>query len=139
MSSPLQTALAAEHAACWTYGLLASRVSQADSPGLAAVMRSAFEHHRARRDRLTSLIAGAGETPVPAEPAYQRPERLDKPAALRKAALAVEQGCATTYAWLVSQTTADNRRWAIGVLTETALRELSLKAPPQTLPGIDPS
>ncbi|MFT4286395.1 ferritin-like domain-containing protein [Nocardioides sp.] len=135
--TPEQTALAAEHAACYVYGVLAARTSQSDSPGLYGVLRSGFEHHRARRDRLTALIADAGQTPVPAEPAYQVPGRTGSPAGIRRAALTLERGCATTYAWLVAQTTGEDRRWAVEVLTETALRELSLKGSPQTLPGVD--
>lgn len=134
--SPLQTALAAEHAACYVYGVLGARTSETGSPVLYAVLQSAFEHHRAYRDRLTALIAGAGETPAPAEPAYEVPDRIGSPAGVRRAALALEEGCATTYAWLVSQATGDQRRWAIEVLTETALREISLKGRPQTLPGV---
>ncbi|MGI9063417.1 MAG: ferritin-like domain-containing protein [Pseudonocardiaceae bacterium] len=65
----LQTALATEHAAVWCYGLVTAFV-----PGdLATQVAEAALAHRARRDATERVLADAGVTPVPAEPAYRTP------------------------------------------------------------------
>jgi hypothetical protein len=47
----------------------------------------------------------------------------------------VERSCATTYAYLVASTVADQRRWAIGALNEAAVRELAFRGTPEMFPG----
>jgi hypothetical protein len=134
---PLQTALAAEHAAVFVYGVLGGRTSATATPDLFQAISSAYAAHRARRDQLTREITDQGGTPVAAEPAYETPRPLDTADQVARAALDVERGCAATYAWLVANTSGAGRRRAISVLIETAVRELAFRGTPETFPGTD--
>ena len=134
---PLQTALAAEHAAVYVYGVLGGRTSRTTAPGLYADLRRAYETHRARRDQLQALIADAGLEPAGPAAAYATPERIGGPAGLRRAALALERSCVETHAWLVAQTDGAHRSWAINALRDGAVRELGFRGTPETFPGIN--
>ncbi len=70
-----------------------------------------------------------------AEPAYALPTGLDTPKQVTRAALDVERACTETYAWLVGQTSGADRRWAIGALTDSAVRELAFRGSPEIFPG----
>jgi Domain of unknown function (DUF4439) len=131
----LQTTLAAEHAAVYVYGALGGRTSPSRSPALFAAISAAYAAHRARRDRLTHEIRAGGADPVAAEPPYELPQRLETAEEISRAALDLERSCATTYAYLVANTAKDLRRWAIGALNETAVRELAFRGTPETFPG----
>ncbi|ABL82697.1 MULTISPECIES: ferritin-like domain-containing protein [unclassified Nocardioides] len=132
----LQIALAAEHAAVYVYGALGGRTSRSATPELFASVVRAYDAHRARRDRLTATILDEGAEPVAAEPAYELP-RLDTPAQVDRAALAVERACAATYAYLVEHTVGEQRRSAVGALNEAAVRELVFRGTPEMFPGRD--
>jgi hypothetical protein len=131
----LQTTLAAEHAAVFVYGALGGRTSRSENPTLFAAVSSAYAAHRARRDQLTADIVEGGDQPVAAEAAYELPSPMVTPDQVTGAALDVERSCATTYAYLVANTAADQRRWAIAALNETAVRELTFRGTPETFPG----
>ena len=132
---PLQTTLAAEHAAVFVYGVLGGRTSRTATPDLYDAVSSAYAAHRARRDRLVREITDQGGTPVAAEPAYETPRPLDTADQVARAALDVERGCASTYAWLVANTRGGERRRAIAALNETAVRELVFRGTPEMFPG----
>jgi hypothetical protein len=133
----LQTTIAAEHAAVYVYGLLGSRTSEAVEPELYAALRAAYEAHRDRRDTLVGEITALGATPTPAAPAYTPPAGLDTTDGRYHAALALEQGCASTYAALVGATTGSRRLEAIELLNDAAARELSFRGTPEIFPGAD--
>ena len=141
MTAPLdalQATLAAEHAAVWTYALLGARTSESGSPTLYAAIRAAYSAHHQRRDDLTGEIAALGATPVAAAAAYAVPAGLDTDDGIMAAALALEQGCADTYAALVAATAVDDpdgRRRAIGLLNDGAVRGLSFRGTPEIFPG----
>ena len=132
----LQTALAAEHAAVFVYGALGGQTSQSDDPTLYAEVTDAYVTHRGRRDRLIALLEGDGRQPVAAEPGYDLPADLSTPVAIAGRALALERACAETYAFVVASTTAEDRKWAIDALVDTAVRELSFGGKPERLPGL---
>ena len=100
----LQRALAAEHAALHVYGALGARTSASATPTLFADLTAGYTTHRARRDQLTALLRDEGADPVAAEPRLRPPGAARHPGPVTRAALAVEQSCAETYAWLVGQT-----------------------------------
>lgn len=131
----LQTTLAAEHAAVWVYGLLGGRTSASATPELYRAVSAAYAAHRGRRDRLVRTLGERGESPVAAEPAYAVDGPVNGPDQVRAVALGTEQACAATYAWLVANTVADERRWAIGALNEAAVRELAFRGTPEMFPG----
>lgn len=131
----LQTTLAAEHAAVWLYGLLGGRTSASATPELYRSMTTAYAAHRGQRDQLVLMLTDRGATPVAAEPAYELTGPVDGPARVAAEALETEQACATTYAWLVANTVAEERRWAIRALNEAAVRELAFRGTPEMFPG----
>lgn len=135
----LQVALAGEHAALYVYGVLGAQTSASSAPGLYAAVEESYAVHRSRRDHLTGLVLQAGGTPVASEAAYEIPSRLGSPELVARAALRLERRCATTYAWLVANTVDDRRRWAIGALSDTAVRELGYRGSPEIFPGADES
>jgi hypothetical protein len=68
----LQTALAAEHATIYGYGVAGARLR--DNAQDAA--RTLWVAHRAKRDRLAGLISARRVDPVPAAAAYRLPMRI---------------------------------------------------------------
>ena len=135
--SALQRALAAEHAALHVCGSLGARTSVSATPQLFAELTTAYTAHRSRRDQLVTRLRGRGADPVAAEPAYALPESTGTPSQVTRAALAVERSCTETYAWVVGQTSGADRRWAIGALTSSAVRELAFRGSPEIFPGAD--
>ncbi|WP_372730143.1 DUF4439 domain-containing protein [Nocardioides sp.] len=133
----LQTALEAEHAALYLHGVLGARTSAAGAPALFRAVSAAYDAHRGQRDALRREIEDLGAEPVAAAPAYEAPGALGGPSAVAAAALEVERAVARTYAWLVTQSSGETRRRAIGALTQTAVRELSFRGAPEMLPGAD--
>jgi len=131
----LQTALEAEHAALFVYGVLGAQTSQSATPELFSGVSDAYAAHRSRRDHLTRLVLDAGEAPVAAEAAYKIPKPLGKPVLVARAALEIERAASETYAWLVANTVATERRWAITALTDAAVRELMFRGSPEIFPG----
>lgn len=132
---PLQTTLAAEHAAVFVLGVLGGRTSRSATPELFDAVSAAYAAHRARRDQLTREITDRGGSPVAAEPAYEPPRPLDTSDQVTRAALDVERSCAATYSWLVANTAGADRRRAIAALNEAAVRELVFRGTPEMFPG----
>jgi hypothetical protein len=139
MSYPgaLAVTLAAEHAAVFVYGALGAQTSQSAEPALYAELSSAYTEHRSRRDQLVRMIRDEGATPVAAEPAYELPADLGTADLVRSTALRLETSCAETYAFLVANSPRIRRRWAIGALVMTAVRELAFRGTPEMFPGSD--
>lgn len=131
----LQTALAAEHAAVYVYGALGARTSLSGTPELYASISAGYAAHRHRRDQLTTLVRDHGGRPVAADPAYRLADRLGSPDAVTREALAVERRCEATYAWLVENTSGADRRFAVGALTDSAVRALAFRGSPEIFPG----
>lgn len=132
----LQTTLAGEHAALFVVGYLGAQTSQSGSPDLYTALRDSYDTHRARRDELSALVVAQGADPVAAAASYDLPQvRIDDPASLAAAALAVERACGTTYGFLVANATGEARGRAIDALIDSALRETALGGEPRTYPG----
>ena len=131
----LQAALAAEHAAVHVFAVLGGRISASAEPDEAAALRAAYDVHRSRRDQLRGLVAGLGEVPVPAAPAY-RVEAHDRDAdVLVPVARETEERCAAVYAQLVAAAAGAERRWAVDALLDSAVRVLGFGARPRAYPG----
>ncbi|HEY7593178.1 MAG TPA: ferritin-like domain-containing protein [Actinophytocola sp.] len=115
----VQSALGSEHAALWVYGLVSAFLPDSYN----AAVTEGTTAHRARRDATERLLADAGQTPRPAEPAYVPPQ----PVADQKSAIAVLvlAEADTTVAWrAVLERTDDKnvRRAALEALTAAAVR-----------------
>jgi hypothetical protein len=131
----LQTTLAAEHAAIYVYGALGAQTSQSGEPTLYAALTDAYEAHRARRDQLVSILTDLAAEPVAAEPVYELPADLSTARAVTARALEMERSCASTYAYLVANSPSAERRFAVNLLIQTAVRELAFRGTPETFPG----
>jgi hypothetical protein len=133
----LQTTLAGEHAALYVYGALGAQTSQSGTPTLYAALTDAYDAHRARRDQLVAMLTDLGAAPVAAEPAYELPANLGNPDAVTDRALELERSCAATYGYLVANSATEDRRFAVNLLIQTAVRELAFRGTPETFPGKD--
>ncbi len=133
----LQTALAAEHAALYVVGALGAQTSETGAPTLYADLRAAYTEHRGRRDQLVRKLLDEDAEPVAAEPAYDLPADLGSVDVVTRRALRLERDCSTTYAYLVASSPPAERRWAVGALTGTAVRELAFRGTPEMFPGTD--
>lgn len=130
--TPLQTAVAGEHAALWVLGVVGAQ-APADS-SLREQVTAAYRTHRTQRDHLVARITELGGNAVPAEPAYTLGD-VSTQAAGYAAALEVEQKAAAIYADLVTHTTGADRAWAIKALVESSIRQLRFRGSPEIFPG----
>lgn len=131
----LQTTLADEHAALYTYGVLGARTSQAAAPLLYDALTTAYRRHRSRRDQLRTMVTEAGGEPVAAAVAYDVELPVQGVDRLRAAALAVEVDGVETLLALVAQSTGTVRAWALTEATWSATWQLELGGEPATWPG----
>ncbi|HEY0644265.1 MAG TPA: DUF4439 domain-containing protein [Nocardioides sp.] len=131
----LQTTLADEHAALYTYGVLGARTSQSATPALYDALTAGYRRHRARRDQLRLLVEDAGGEPVPAAAAYELDGRLLRSAQVQAAALDLEVASVETLLALVAQSSGSVREWALGEVTWSASWQLELGGVAQTWPG----
>lgn len=131
----LSTALSAEYAAVFSYGTLGAQTSASAEPDLFAQISRGYNEHRAQRDQLSRMMVDQGADPPAAEPVYQLPGDLSSPELIRAAALQVERSVAEAYGYLVASASGRDRRWAIGALTQTAVRELTFRGTPEMFPG----
>ena len=131
----LQTALAAEHAVIWGYGVVGGRAGEA----LLAQVRDADEAHRTRRDDTVTLLAGYGGDPVPTRPSYALPFPVtDRRSALRLA-VHLEEGTAAAWRYAVAATDdVTVRRAALTAVADAAVRatrwRMLLPTSPVTVP-----
>ena len=132
----MQRTLGAEHAAVQVLAELGGRVSVSASPGAAALIRSAYETHRARRDFLVGDITRRGASPVGAAAAYDVSTKDRSADALLALALRTETRCAEAYADQVARSTGRTRLWAVDALTDSARRALALGGAPSAYPGL---
>jgi hypothetical protein len=131
----LQTTLAEEHVALYTYGVLGARTSQAETPALYDVLTAAYRRHRARRDQLRLLVVEAGGDPVVAAPAYDVEDGLLRSPRIEAAALDLETASVETLIALVAQSAGSVRAWALTEATWSATWQLDLGGTAQTWPG----
>jgi hypothetical protein len=130
----LQTALAAEHAVIWGYGVVGAHVGDA----LVARVRDADNAHRILRDETIALITRYGGTPVATEPEYALPFPVtDRGSALRLA-VHLEEGAAAAWRYAVAATDdVQVRRTALTALSDAAVRatrwRLALPTSPATV------
>ncbi len=122
----LQSALAAEHAAVWAYGLAGAFLAGEPAGQLA----EAAAAHRARRDATERALLDAGAQPVPAEPGYRTPEPVTDAASALRLAITVETDAAEAWRSVIerSPSEADVRRAALDALTEAAVRATRWRA-----------
>ncbi|MEU5693964.1 ferritin-like domain-containing protein [Actinosynnema sp. NPDC020468] len=132
----VQQALAAEHAAVWTYGLVSAFVDN------QAPVSEGANDHRARRDATERLLRDKGATPKPPAPAYLPPQPVENANSAVAALIAVESDVCTAWHGVLERTEdADLRKTALDALTVSAVRATRWRKTagvtpvPITLPG----
>jgi hypothetical protein len=116
-AAPLVTALAAEHAAIYAYGLIGVRLDD----DLAETAREAEAVHRQRRDTLLLVLAERGVEAPSGAAAYDLPfEVTDAESALELAVL-VEDRVAGVWRAALPEVTRDDRRLALDALVDAAV------------------
>ena len=131
----LQQTLADEHEAVYAYGVLGARTSQAAAPRLFEALTTAYRRHRARRDRLRTMVEEAGGEPVAAAAAYDLDGNPSAPPLVQAAARALEERSTAVLAALVAQASGSVRAWALDELQWSATWQLEVGGNPQTWPG----
>ncbi|MEV6768256.1 ferritin-like domain-containing protein [Nocardia sp. NPDC051030] len=131
----LTTALSAEYAAVYAYGVIAA-YANTDRAKLVSEYAAA---HRARRDATADALSAAGGIVPAPSAAYTTPFPVNDPIPAAKLAVTVEGDCAIAWRSAVEQATTDEiRRTAITALTDSALRlatwQSILGTTPATLP-----
>lgn len=113
-----QSALAAEHAAIWAYGLLGA----AATDPLRSEISAALQQHRTRRDAVEGTLLAAGQQPVASESAYQLTRPPD-PAAIAESAESIETHVAAAWRYVLGETDAEDIRELAGAnLTAAAVQ-----------------
>nr|WP_033220703.1 ferritin-like domain-containing protein [Kitasatospora phosalacinea] len=127
----MQTALAAEHAAVYGYGVVGAFLPAGPQREDA---RGAYAAHQARRDGWQRLLTAGGASPTAAAAGYRLPFQVkDAPTAARLAAH-LETQLTAAYADLAA--TPALRAQAAAALRESALRAAHWGADLPALPGL---
>ncbi|MGH3991021.1 MAG: ferritin-like domain-containing protein [Pseudonocardiaceae bacterium] len=122
----LQSALAAEHAAVWAYGLVGAFLADP----LAEQLAETAAAHRARRDATERMLLDAGTQPVPAEPGYLIPRPVTDAASALRLAITVETDAAAGWRSVIERSPAEPglRRAALDALTGAAVQAARWRA-----------
>jgi hypothetical protein len=128
------SALLAEHAAVFGYGLVGARLDS----GTLALATQAELAHRARRDVLIAKLTERGAKAPPAEPSYGLPEPVTDQAGALKLAIGIEERTAAAWRAALLSTEADDRRTAVDALTDCAVRATRLRRAANLTPATVP-
>jgi Domain of unknown function (DUF4439) len=128
----LQTALAAEQAASYGYGVAGAHLTGTS----AQAAGRDWIAHQVQRDKLTAMIAAAGAAPVPAPVAYQLPIAVQTPEQARALAVLLEDSVAQAYMGLVGLTDGTLRALGTAQVTAAALRAAAWRRETVAFPGL---
>ncbi|MER5640948.1 ferritin-like domain-containing protein [Kitasatospora sp. NPDC002227] len=129
----LQSALAAEHAAVYGYGVIGGHLP-------AGAQRedghASYAAHQARRDAWQRMLADSGATPTAAAAGYRLPTAVTSPATAADLAVHIEAQLTAVYADLVGAATGPLRQTAAEALRDSAFRARHWGGALPALPGI---
>lgn len=129
----LQTALAAEHAAIYAYGVAGAHLAGGDRR--AATI--AYDDHRYHRDHLAEVIRGTGTEPDAAAPAYALPVDVKSLQAARRLAAYVEEAIGRANAAVVRAAgTGALRLLGARALATATVRHTQWGGPLTAFPGL---
>jgi hypothetical protein len=131
----LQEALTAAHTAVWGYGVVGAALPvAARGPAVAAE-----QAHRDLRDRLAALLTSRAVDPVAAEAAYALPFPVLSPTDAAALAVALEDGTATAWTWVLDQATErSTRELGVAALTATEVRAVDWRTAAGKTPVTSP-
>ncbi len=130
----LQTALAAEQAASYGYGVVGAHLPQGSARQGDATTN--WVAHVRARDLLTEMISARGGTPAPAAVAYQLPSPVNSPAAATTLAATLEDRVAEAYLSLVALPEAGLRSFGAQQVRAAALRAEAWRGSTEAFPGL---
>jgi Domain of unknown function (DUF4439) len=134
-SAALQSALSAENAAVYGYGLAGARLTG----GQFAVAQGYWNGHRAARATLITMITGLGAAPVPAAAAYRPPFPVNSAGAAASLAAMLEDGVLTAYLGLVAVDDPSLRAFGAQRMQSAAIRAAYWRGSTVPFPGLPPS
>ncbi|MEU1289482.1 ferritin-like domain-containing protein [Kitasatospora sp. NPDC005856] len=129
----LQTALSAEHAAVYGYGVVGAHLPD---DAQRADARTTHAAHQAQRDAWQRLLTTLTAAPTPAAGGYQLPFAVTSPTDATKLAVHLETRLTTAYADLLTTVPAPYRLPTATALRESTLRARRWGAPATPFPGI---
>jgi Domain of unknown function (DUF4439) len=128
----LQTALAAEQAASYGYGVVGSHLT---GSAFKVASSDCVLHERAR-DNLVKMITALGATPRPAAVAYRLPISVRTAADAANLAVDLELSVVSSYLSLVAVTDPVLRRLAAKAMQAATVRAAHWGAPSRAFPGL---
>ncbi|MFJ8046354.1 ferritin-like domain-containing protein [Kitasatospora sp. NPDC096147] len=131
-ANALQSALAAEHAAVYGYGVVGARTP---GPGRGEVF-AVYATHQAQRDTWQRRLSGASATPTAAAAGYQLPFPVTSPETARQLAAHIEVQLTGVYAELTAASTAELRQSAATALRTAALNARRFGGELTAFPGL---
>lgn len=130
--SALQSALAAEHAAVYGYGVLGAHLTGT----LERAAQRDWAAHQVARDTLEATLTSLGAQPVPAQDAYQLPFPVRSSRAAVSLAAFLEDHLATAYLGLVALGDPGLRALGAQQVRASALRATSWTGSAAAFPGL---
>jgi hypothetical protein len=131
----LQSALAAEHAAIYGYGVVGANLTGT----MQATATSDWLAHQVARDRLEAMLRSRGAQPVAAAAGYQLPVTVRTPAEAAALAAILEDRVATAYLGLVALSAAALRQFGALQVRAAALRAAVWRGSTVAFPGLPAS
>ncbi len=128
----LQTALAAENAAIYGYGVAGAHFTGS----LLAQAQRDWDAHQAARDTLTALVSGLGAQPVAAAVSYHLPVRVSDPATAMALLALLEDRVAAAYLPLVALTANRWRSLGTRSVETAAIRAAQWRGSTVAFPGL---
>lgn len=132
----LTSALKAEFASVYLYGLLGARANRDGTKTEIAQIDALYASHRLRRDQLTAFLS-TRQVALPA-PAVAYTPPIDPTDATSRAACAldIETRSEPVYAQLVAATSGPERAFALTALSAVAIAAAQLGQKPTAFPGL---
>ena len=134
-TAALQSALAAEHAAVYGYGIIGANLTGSRQ---AAAMTN-WVAHQVARDTLEAMIRSRGSEPVPAAVAYRLPVTVRTPGQAVSLAVLLEDRVATAYLGLVALSDISVRQFGALQVQAAALRAAAWRGSTVAFPGLPAS
>ena len=128
----LQTALTAEHAAIYGYGVAGAYLTGSTQ----ATATNDWVAHQVARDHLEAVLRSLGAQPIPAAVAYQLPAPVRNAGQAVALALVLEDRIATAYLGLVALSNVSIRDFGAQQLQASALRAAAWRGGTVAFPGM---
>jgi Domain of unknown function (DUF4439) len=128
----LQSALTAEHAAVYGYGVVGAYLTG----GMQATATSDWVAHQVARDRLEALLRSFGAQPTAAAVSYELPMTVRNSSQAAALAVVLEERIATAYLGLVAVSDTTVREFGALQVRASALRAAAWRGSTVPFPGL---